>query len=798
MPQQHNILEPNDPQRNVGLVYIDDKYKHSGKPAAHVLVIGVAAYQSEKFGKLLQTATISAREIADWFADCAKARFSNSHCELGSVAVLLSEKPGSARSVYLSGEVPRATFENVKTAMRAWVERINTHKDNLAILYVASHGESFLNRTAFLLENYGMDPFDATAGMVEVEQLVGALENAVAVPQLLLFDCCRSSTSAALPWNEVIGNKLVALTRRPDDHGEARKQWVICSTSLGKDAIGLATGPTLFNMALMESLQGVASDTSSQGWPVRPGLLLDKIDRILGLHRLPDEKAQTPAGRMAGSFDITYPGEFSNVPIYITLKDPADWPGATITLRVDGAQAKSINGQSGQSPFYIHHVPESVLLEIVATRDDANLGRATIRARPPAVFLTLEKYPEGDAILVGRLAPSRIAEPRAKLIIAIEGQQFVRNGAVVMITWRSKPGISALETTVHIGGETKMDLAPGDLIINLYTPDGRKQARDVALESDQIVRMRFSTQDSPHQWLCSAALAGVIRPALDTADLVAGQNIELQVVGSVGIDHQSVAPDCDTGIDLVPRHDDGRFARFDVVDLRQSRFVRNDVSSSAPMAFATIVCNKRRELAAIPTLGSGATGWRPYLLVDRSATASEVMTSAIVDDNNWAGLLGFLASREIVAGNVLLNNELYQTAIAAMHDKISNPLAATAGALIAVAASSPDFERTWELLNIANWFPFIPDGPIVLGRRLLMRARTIEQIAEAGSWFIAGFERGIPFYSLSVDWLARGLESLPGNEPALVAMQRSARQLVNRVDPTRAFTVIRLDEISAS
>jgi WD40 repeat protein len=30
------------------------------------------------------------------------------------------------------------------------VERINTHKDNFAVLYVAGHGESFLNRTAFL------------------------------------------------------------------------------------------------------------------------------------------------------------------------------------------------------------------------------------------------------------------------------------------------------------------------------------------------------------------------------------------------------------------------------------------------------------------------------------------------------------------------------------------------------------------------------------------------------------------------------------------------------------------------
>lgn len=792
MPLQQNILKPDDPQRNVGLVYLDNKL--SGKPAAHVLVIGVAAYQSAKFKKLLQTATISAREMADWFVDSTKARYSNSRCELGSVAVLLSETPGSARSVYLSGDVPRATFDNAKVATRAWVERINTHRDNLAILYVASHGESFLNRTAFLLEDYGTDALDATAGMVEVEQLVGTLENALPVPQLLLIDCCRSSTSAELPWNEVIGNKLVALTRRPDDHGEARKQWVICSTSLGKDAIGLATGPTLFNMALMESLQGVASDTSSEGWPIRPGLLLDKIDRILALHRLPDEKAQTPAGRMAGSFEITYPGESNDVPIYITLKDPADWPESTISLKVNGAQANPISGQSGQSPFFIHRAPESALLEVDATSHNGSLGRATTKARAPAVFLTLEKSPEDSAVQVGRLPPSRIAEPRAKLVIEVRSQQHVRNGAVVTVAWRSKPGASALEIPANIGGETIVDVVPGDLSITLRTPDGRNQTRDLVLNPDQVVRVRFATQDSPHEWLFSAALAGAIRPAFDPAGLAVGQRIDLEVVGSVGMDGQSLAAAPGAGIDMVPRHDDGRFARFDVVDRRESRFIRNEISPSAPMTFAAIACGNRRELAAIPSLGGGASGWRPYLLVDRCANASEPMTSVIVEDNNWTSLLGFLASREMAAGNVLLKSELYQTAIAAMQDKVSNPLAATAGALIAVAASNPDIGKTWDpwLFNIANWFPLVPDGPIVLGRRLLIRARTTEQIAEARRWFIAGFSRGIPFYSLSVDWLARGLESLPGGEPALVAMQRSARQLVSRVDPTHAFTVIRL------
>lgn len=205
------------------------------------------------------------------------------------------------------------------------------------------------------------------------------------------------------------------------------------------------------------------------------------------------------------------------------------------------------------------------------------------------------------------------------------------------------------------------------------------------------------------------------------------------------------------------------------------------------------------EFACIPSLGSAGRytvgGWTPFLLVDRGAALNEHLTTVIVEDSKWAGLLGFLASREIAAGTKLLDSGL-EAAVAAMADELSNPLAAVAGALIAVAASNPDIEKRWDpwLKNIANWFMDLPDGPIVLGRRLLMRARTEGEIAEARKWFVTGFQRGIPFYSLSIDWLARGLESIPGDDEDLTRKQRAARHLAGRIDPTHTFTVIRASE----
>ena len=68
-----------------------------------------------------------------------------------------------------------------------------------------------------------------------------------------------------------------------------------------------------------------------------------------------------------------------------------------------------------------------------------------------------------------------------------------------------------------------------------------------------------------------------------------------------------------------------------------------------------------------------------------------------------------------------------------------------------------------------------------------------QQFEQAKARFLEGFSRGAPLYSLSADWLARGLESLP-DEKALEAPRRAARAFANRVDSTQAFTVIRLGD----
>lgn len=717
MPHASCFLAGDDPRRlGEGLVYHDPALAKA--PATHVLVVGVAALRSANFPLNLTTATLSARNLADWFLAPGKARFSNAGQPLGSVALLLSEttQPSQAPlATYGGGEVPRATSARVKAALGKWLKRLHGHPDNLAILYVASHGQSLNGRTAFLLEDFGSAPQNATFGLVNVEQLFGTLENAWATRQLLLIDCCRNATDVKLAAEEMFGTPLVVLPRDPKDHGQPRNQWGICSTTLGQVATGLAAGPTLFNLALLDALNGVASDVSAEGWPVRPGTLVDRVTRILDLYRRPDESVQLPAGRISGSFDITLPGESSDVPVYISLYDPSLWPDSTLTVTVDGVAQDTIAHQGGAGPFYLARYKDQADVRVSAEHDGESLGSNTARVRAPVLFLQVSP-PREDKQRPPMLGLQKWTPTRDDLFQALKFGTVIRPRAGA---GKPPPSLSA---TVRVVGALSMGL------------DEARPANGHATPAFDIGRERSNT-------------------------VALGEN-------QLGDFDSSVAPG--TPVFIKVRHADG-YEEYAAVPARQH----------------------------IGPLGDSR--WCAEVRIDLGAARYEAMTRVHIDDRRWSKLLGCVAARNFVEGEKLLDEGLAEDVLGAIRNKVLNNVAATAGALVAVGAASPKVEEHWDpwLRNLCQWFPGLPDGPIILGRRLMSRARSQAQIDEAGAWFLEGYRRGVPYYSLSLDWLAQGLESVPGNSAELLEKRRIARELSIRVDPARTFTVIRLRNAGA-
>jgi beta-lactamase superfamily II metal-dependent hydrolase len=814
------FLAENDPRRATGLIWLDEAVAQ--KPATHALIIGVGAYQSPKFKQPLTSTTVSARAVADFFVDPGKASFHNPAVPLGSVALLLSEPEngGSYQAHYGNGLVLRATFANASAAVGGWADRMDSSPDNFAFLYVASHGESSQGKTAFLLEDCFLDHNRATYGMVEVEQLGGALENTTPTKQLLLFDCCRIPSEMKLPWGEQFGDKLISRVRDENDHGQARLQKAISATLPDEVSLGRVNNTTLFADALLTALDGVASDTSFRNLPVRAGNLSDKINDLLALHRRPDEEKQVTDVDGAGTFDITVPVPRPTVPVFLSLADPANWPQSVMTVTPSVGNSLTLYGIDGAPPFHRIDLQRRIDVAVRAENGGKVLGSTQAEVGAPALFLRIPDDSDVASRVVGQLPRGlRSILPSAQIEIYVKSQFSVDAGAVATILRSDEPDKNPKQISVKLGNITPVEVRPGGYNIVVWMPDRKIFTRTVQVDENQILRVSFESEASPHEWLAGAAATGVIRrsppPSAESqrGDLTvaAAASLEFSIIGHVGID-LAVNFRTQPQMKLDCSQDDGRLARIDVVDEINKRFILEDAGPITRPFFAQIVSGTRRELAAIPAVGltarNVAGGWNPYLVIDRAAPDRASLTKVVAEDTRWIGLLGFLGARSFDLADKLLDTELkekFHTALMgdqkptvdamdAIEAKVRNPVAAAAGALVAVAASRDDMKERWDawLYNLANWFPNLADGPIILGRRLLMRARSANQIAVARDWFFKGFDRGVPVYSLSVDWLARGLESLPGEDAELQRRRLVARSLANRVDTSQAFTVVRL------
>jgi len=184
----------------------------------------------------------------------------------------------------------------------------------------------------------------------------------------------------------------------------------------------------------------------------------------------------------------------------------------------------------------------------------------------------------------------------------------------------------------------------------------------------------------------------------------------------------------------------------------------------------------------------------PTLVVEPTARAIGSHIAALVDTRQWAGLLAFLARRDFELGAVVMEDLAVDKNIrTAVLEKLENPLAATAGELVAVATRRLDrlkIPEQW-LRNLTNWFPLLPDGPVILARHLMSRGGAGAEREAIKALLLGAYRRGVPLFSLSVDWLAEGLADFAG-DPEVAVPAKTMRRFAQLSDPTRSFTVLRV------
>lgn len=798
------MAKTRDPKdRAVGMIW--RAVERDDAPATHVLIVGVGQFQSTKLAPLRSTVK-SARDMANWFLPGETKHgngFQHPSRPLGSLAIVLSDPEAPPGSEVDGAPVPRATFDNVKAALRAWVARAEVNEDSAAILAIFSHGQAERRRTAVLFEDAGMDPEDVHAGMTEAEQLINALSTRIPRDKLVIFDCCRMEVKLNLPHQGDIGRALIGEVADRTHH----RPQVMMATQYDGFSFGGADGrPTLLGAAILEALNGCAADITDN-WQVNSRRLGEITQKILGLWQEGSEELQVPDTQDNRAFIVTQGTERDELTLFVNLTEGHDIRQSRIALYQGSAAIHDSTEHGDPEPFARIIAPAGHPLRLLATKADGTLiGEDTWRAYPPVAFRKLPTGPRLDP-MVTKVRAKTIAgkyktilnfpsiETGAGREIAEFLNEETGTGSAIVTFDRSAPHDQASEHIErdfvlgsHINTDLQAILPSGNWVMNLRRPGLPPVTRYLKVDPGDLLRINISPVQPPHEWLTNAVVAGVLAADTPPSDGPEAQGPVL---------HQF--DDSTYSSLLKPVASDGRFTLYQVRDEKEFRFQKWQGSADPAnrpvwITGTGISADGRRwrERAFLPLLGGffdygGSKSWRVELLTDATPVHRGAHLASYAVSQQWGPLLAFLGRRAFPdAGAALRALYSYQTR-QAVHGKRTNPFAAICGALVAVATSQTEalgIPDEW-LENLCNWFPTLPDGAVILARHRLMQGQ------DASALLDEALARGTPVTSLAVDWLSEAL-SMIGHPRAA-----EARETAMSCDPHRTFTVLHLPEEQA-
>lgn len=117
-------------------------------------------------------------------------------------------------------------------------------------------------------------------------------------------------------------------------------------------------------------------------------------------------------------------------------------------------------------------------------------------------------------------------------------------------------------------------------------------------------------------------------------------------------------------------------------------------------------------------------------------------------------ILGFLTSGDFEAAR-RVGEKWFDEAEQMLHDKVADPIAAIVAGYFLLRAGRIDRLHEWTS-NLANWFPWIPDGAVICGWHMALTNRW--DLAE--HWLTEAVHRGVPLYTQGLRLLHDGLRVL--------------------------------------
>jgi hypothetical protein len=306
-------------------------------PGTHALVIGVSYYPHITDGEdptpeglsfqieQLSTAARSASEFAAWLLN----EYHNPKAPLTSLRVLLSPAPDEELNAAIQALLPaeyEATRSAVEQDLVGFRAACDSHRDNVAIVYVAGHGVQMTKHgSVLLLQDFAKHgQLSRLQGAIDIAAVHAGMNHpGTAQTQFWFVDACRQKPLIARRFETLTG--ALALD---EPNGNAEVSPLFLAATTGSLAYGRLGGESLFNEALMWALRQAGAAEGPGGgdqfWRVTVTRLIKVLpDRVKALAEAYGEHQSVDvAGKVHEATLHTYP-DTPTVELYINL-NPED------------------------------------------------------------------------------------------------------------------------------------------------------------------------------------------------------------------------------------------------------------------------------------------------------------------------------------------------------------------------------------------------------------------------------------------------------------------------------------------
>ncbi|MGC2780128.1 MAG: caspase family protein [Bradyrhizobium sp.] len=325
-------------------------------PGTHVIALGIGHYDHLPGGgntptrhhlnlTQLSSPPISARKVAAWFVenfDCAES-------PLASVSLVLSEPQPAEftnKRTNRTSTVPTGTMEEVRAALKAWMQRAEVDPRSRVILYFSGHGLSEGLQNLYLLRDYGKDSEDPLLGALNYQNFIAGLATRKPSSQFFLFDACRSvNPIAALNRNGGQGVFGAELEGR-NGITQPMQQSPIFSTEIDRQALGRANEESLCARAFIRAMSGACSKREGNCWYVTTDRIVEALTDFQNREAVKGKAKQCADANSFAKIHLRRLAATPWIPVFVRLDDLSMAPKVRITAVRGGRQPEIISDPS--------------------------------------------------------------------------------------------------------------------------------------------------------------------------------------------------------------------------------------------------------------------------------------------------------------------------------------------------------------------------------------------------------------------------------------------------------------------